>query len=261
MKPLGNITRGTTNPNRLRRIDVWMAWRYQSLLRNTPQPLVVDLGFGATPITTLELADRLQSINREVQLIGLEIDRDRVARAQESERRNVRFEYGGFEIPTERRPHLVRALNVLRQYPEEKVHEHWRTMQQRLSNDGFLIEGTCDELGRRAVWVEVDQQGPLTLTFACNVRDLRQPSDLAPRLPKILIHRNVPGEPIHHLLNAMDRAWHSNASLAVYGKRQQWAGMIRDLRRNWPIITPASRGRHGEITFDWRVTSEVVEHR
>ena len=56
MKPLGAITRGTTNPNRLRRVDNWIAATCADLLRDTPEPVVVDLGYGASPVTVVECA-------------------------------------------------------------------------------------------------------------------------------------------------------------------------------------------------------------
>ena len=55
-RPVGTITRGTTNPNRLRRCDRWLAgpqaWR---LRRSGPRPVVVDLGYGASPVTAVEV--------------------------------------------------------------------------------------------------------------------------------------------------------------------------------------------------------------
>ena len=36
---------------------------------------------------------------------------------------------------------------------------------------------------------------------------VEKPSDVAERLPKALIHRNVPGEGVHALLAEADRAW------------------------------------------------------
>ncbi len=44
MKPVGEVTRGTTNPNRLRRVDNWIAYRCGDLLAGARVPLVVDLG-------------------------------------------------------------------------------------------------------------------------------------------------------------------------------------------------------------------------
>lgn len=54
-KPVGTITRGTTSPNRLRRVDRWLAgpqaWR---LRRRTDVPVVVDIGFGDSPVGTCD---------------------------------------------------------------------------------------------------------------------------------------------------------------------------------------------------------------
>ena len=49
----GRVTRGTTGTNRLRRIDRWIA--RLPALRGADDPLVVDLGYGASPVTTLEI--------------------------------------------------------------------------------------------------------------------------------------------------------------------------------------------------------------
>ena len=55
--PVGSITRGTTNTNRLRRVDRWIA--EQPALLHAVDPFVVDLGYGASGVTTFELAARL----------------------------------------------------------------------------------------------------------------------------------------------------------------------------------------------------------
>ena len=80
--------------------------------------------------------------------------------------------------------------------------------------DGLLVEGTCDEIGRRHVWVALGPEGPRTVTFATRLGSLERPSDLAERLPKALIHRNVPGEPVHAFLRDFDRAWAAAAPYA-----------------------------------------------
>ena len=60
-RPVGTVTRGTTNPNRLRRVDRWIGYALGGLLRSAAgPPVVVDLGYGASPVTVLELADRLR---------------------------------------------------------------------------------------------------------------------------------------------------------------------------------------------------------
>jgi hypothetical protein len=116
--PVGTITRGTTNPNRLRRADRWVVSTLGAQLRAAADPLVVDLGYGASPVTTLELKDRLRSVRPDVRVVGIEIDPARVAAARDLADDGLQFVLGGFELPVPGggNPVLVRAFNVLRQY-------------------------------------------------------------------------------------------------------------------------------------------------
>ena len=50
-------------------------------LGTAAEPLVIDLGFGASAVTTVELADRLRRRDPGVRVLGLEIDPERVAAA------------------------------------------------------------------------------------------------------------------------------------------------------------------------------------
>jgi hypothetical protein len=251
-KPVGNITRGTTNPNRMRRVDRWLAGPQAWRLRNAADPLVVDLGYGATPATAVELFERLSAVRRDVRLVGIEIEPERVRDAIPLERPGLAFRVGGFELPVPGRPVLVRAFNVLRQYEEADVSGIWRLVQDRLAPDGLFIDGTCDEIGRRVTWVALDADRPLSLSMSVRFGSFELPSDVAERLPKVLIHRNVPGEPVHALMQAMDRAWLECAPLASFGNRQRWQGMCRSLRdAGWPVQDGPSRWRLGELTVDW----------
>ena len=250
--PIGSVTRGTTGTNRLRRVDRWIA-NSPSFLRSCA-PLVVDLGFGASPATTLELHQRLSNVRPDTQVVGIEIDPSRVALAAASARPGVRFALGGFEVPLagDERPDVVRALNVLRQYDEGEVVGHWRRMTARLAADGVLIEGTCNEVGRVASWVDVTAEGPRTFTISLRASGLEHPSIVAERLPKALIHRNVDGERVHALLAELDRAWAVQAPLSVYGATQRWMGAVRGLRdQGWPVVGGPSRWRLGELTVPW----------
>ncbi|BBX04911.1 SAM-dependent methyltransferase [Mycolicibacterium moriokaense] len=254
--PVGQLTRGTTGYNRLRRSDRWLVHspRVRAALLSTAEPLVIDLGYGALPVTTLELAERLRAVRGDVRVIGLEIHPDRVASAQAAGGEGVEFALGGFELAG-RRPTLVRAFNVLRQYPVDAVAEAWSTMQRQLAPGGLIIDGTCDELGRLCCWVLLDADGPLSLTMACDPFAIERPSDLAERLPKVLIHHNVEGQPIHTLLTAADRAWATVAGHGVFGPRVRWRAMLDALRdRNFggfPIDPPRRRMRDGVLTVPW----------
>lgn len=260
-RPEGVITRGTTNPNRLRRADRWIAATQGRRLRGQERPLVVDLGYGASPVTTLELYERIRAVCPAAEVVGLEIDPERVAAGVEfldgSPRPGLSFRRGGFELPVDRPPALVRAFNVLRQYDEAEAWAAWARLTGALAPDGVLVEGTCDEIGRRAVWVALGPEGPRTITFAAHVATLPAPSELAERLPKTLIHRNVPGEPVHAFLTDFDRAWATAAPHSAFGPRQRWLAAVGLLAGTWPVAaTPPlggrARWRLGEVTLPWR---------
>jgi hypothetical protein len=216
-------------------------------------PLVIDLGYGASAVTTVELAGRLQTVRPDVRVLGLEIDPERVSAAQPAaDPPRLTFARGGFELAG-RRPVIVRAANVLRQYDEAAAAQAWTVLRANLAPGGLLVEGTCDEIGRRAAWVLLDEAGPRTLTLACRVSDIERPSDLAERLPKSLIHHNVPGERIHDLLAAFDAAW--NEAATPFGPRQRWLNSCAALAQNWPLRDDSSRWRLGELTVDWAAVS------
>lgn len=255
-RPVGNVTRGTTNPNRMRRVDRWLtgpqAWR----LRGANDPLVVDLGYGASPATAVELFERLSAIRADVRVVGIEIEPERVRQAKALERPGLSFQLGGFELPVPGRPVLVRAFNVLRQYEEADVPAIWRLVQDRLAPGGLFIDGTCDEIGRRVTWVALDDVRPLSLGLSMRFGGFELPSDIAERLPKALIHRNVPGEKIHSYLQALDKAWLEAAPLASFGNRQRWTAMCRALRDGgWPVQDGPARWRLGELTVDWEAVA------
>ncbi len=322
-RPVGAPTRGTTNANRLRRVDRWLLDRYGATLRRCSAPVVVDLGYGRNPVTTVELAARLRRVNQRVRVVGIEIDTARVAAAQPWAGDGIRFIHGGFEVPLPpdltgslgagatsphgcgaggrgaastpgrgaggrdatsphgcgaggrgaveahegtagevepdahgpsgpAKPLVIRVANVLRQYPERDVAPVWSMLAARLAPGGVLLDVTCDELGRRCCWVEVGTGGPRSLSFGAALPELGRPGDLAERLPKALIHRNVPGEPVHEFLNAWDRAWQHQAPIGSYGRRQRFIAAARQLRdQGWPVSGGVRRWRLGELTVAW----------
>ena len=246
-RALGLSTRGTTNPNRLRRVDRHLLALYGGLVARAEDPLVVDLGYGATPVTAVELHARLSTVRPDVDVVGVEIDQERVDAAAGAERPGLRFVRGGFEMAG-LRPLVVRCLNVLRQYPLEAATAAWETVTSALQPEGVLLEGTCDEVGRRASWVTLGPEGPRSLTLAAHLPTLERPSAVAERLPKALIHHNVPGQPVHALLRSLDDAWDRAAPYAPYGPRQRWVAACQALE--WEQLGLV-RHRDGEVTVPW----------
>ena len=297
MRPEGDITRGTTNPSRLRRADRWITQALPSVLRAAHRPLIVDLGFGASPVTTLELYQRVRAVAPDAEVTGLEIDPVRVEharrrlaalRAAGQELPGLSFAAGGFELPVPRRPVLVRAFNVLRQYPEDRAWAAWSRLRAGLAPGGVVVEGTCDEIGRRAVWVTLpappgtappgatrgapagapragpEPPGAALVTFSARLASLDRPSDLAERLPKVLIQRNVPGEPVHRFLRDLDRAWDTAAPYSAFGPRQRWLAAVTALAGSWPVLRSAPSGgprrwRLGEVTVPWAALAPAAE--
>ncbi len=188
-----------------------------------PHAYFVDLGFGATPVTTLESAARLWQINPSLPVLGVEIDPARVAAAQFSTRPGLEFRLGGFNLPLGltqdgRREvaRVVRAFNVLRQYEVDAVAPAYAQIAAHVLPGGMLVEGTSDPTGR--LWTAhllrrtcAAASDPTAwrhegLVFSTNFRTPFDPSAFQAILPKDLIHRNVPGEAIHAFLAAWKQA-------------------------------------------------------
>lgn len=222
-RPQGQITRGKTAQNRLRRVDLFLARYDPALLRSTDggydNALFVDLGYGAEPFTTLETAARLRKLNPSLRILGIEIDRDRVAAAQPYRNEWADFRLGGFNLPlavdSGGRPETVRAVrafNVLRQYEEADVAPAWAAMAAGVLPGGLLVEGTSDPYGsiwaanilRRLPGMPAWEQE--ALVFSTNFRTGFDPAQFQPVLPKNYIHRMLPGEPIYTLMEAWKAA-------------------------------------------------------
>jgi hypothetical protein len=276
VRPEGELTRGTTNPGRLRRVDRWITQTQQAVLHAQERPLIVDLGYGASPVTTVELYRKIRAVAPRAEVVGLEIDPARVAaasrklaalRAGGEALPDLSFSLGGFELPVTRRPLLVRALNVLRQYREEQVWAAWSRLRAGLAEGGVLVEGTCDEIGRRSAWVTLPArpgEGTALITFSTRVASLDRPSDLAERLPKALIHRNVPGEPVHQFLRDFDSAWDRAAPYSAFGPRQRWLAAVASLSATWPVLRRPPLGgpgrwRLGEVSLPWTALAPPAE--
>jgi len=92
----------------------------------------------------------------------------------------------------------------------------------------------------------------VSLTISLRLADLSRPSDVAGRLPKALIHHNVPGTRIHGFLTALDEAWWSAAPMADLGSRQRWLRTVATVQAGgYRVLDGPSRWRLGEITVAW----------
>ena len=152
---------------------------------------------------------------------------------------------------------VVRAANVLRQYDEAEVVPAWQEVAAAMVPGGLLVDLTCDEVGRRAAWAEVrvgadGSPRPLSLTLSVRLAGLERPGEVAARLPKALIHRNVPGEGVHAWLGALDEAWARAAPLGALGAGQRWVATCAAVaEQGWPVLGGPRRWRLGEVGVAW----------
>jgi hypothetical protein len=269
VRPLGQVTRGKTAPNRLRKVDIFVLLYAAGLLK---QPLpdyrrsfFVDLGYGAEATTTLESAGRFRTLNPNLDVLGVEIDPERVAAGLPFADERTFFRLGGFNLPLEEGEtvRLLRAFNVLRQYEETHVAEAHAEMARRLLPGGLIIEGTSDPFGR--VWVAnllrkgtggaLEHEG---LVFGTNFRWGFEPAIFQPVLPKNYIHRMFSGEKIFDFMEAWKTAAGRAVAYKSFGLRQWFAASAKELAgAGYPIETQAKFLNKGFLV--WKLVSRPVE--
>jgi len=189
--------------------------------------VVVDLGYGRVPITTVEWFKRLQEIEPRVRMVGVERDPDRVAAAQPMSEPGLVFRRGDFQLPLgdDEPVVMMRAMNVLRQYEQDAALAAHEQMLAQMAIGGLLAEGTCDPPGRIMV-VQILRKGTdgqpssVGLLFARSFHGVFEPTDFQAVLPKHLIHRMQPGEPIATFFSAWSRAAARTRSVAEFGQKQ-----------------------------------------
>jgi hypothetical protein len=262
-RPVGQPTRGKTAQNRLRRVDLFLSWYAADLLRRRDGAFanawLVDLGYGAEPFTTLEMAQRLRRLNSQLPVLGVEIDAERVAAALPYADDLTHFRRGGFNLPLAPRadgsPEAVRAIrafNVLRQYDEANVASAYREMAHSVLPGGLLVEGTSDPLGR--LWVanvmqraaDAARWEPRLLVFSTNFRGGCEPGMFQTVLPKSYIHHMTPGEPIWNFMQAWKQAGLRCSAAQAWGLRAWFVASAHMLAAEaWPVRVQGRWLRHG----------------
>jgi hypothetical protein len=241
-------TRGKTAAQRLRRLDMFLA-AFDSGLLKDPNSVVVDLGYGRLPITTAEWFGRLKTRWPHIRMIGVERDPERVSAAHGFMEPGLCFRRGDFRIPIEsgEEVRLIRAMNVLRQYDEDAAFPAHRQILAQAAPGALLAEGTCDPLGRTMAvqLLRTDDSGnPISegLLLATSFHEPLDPRLFQAVLPKHLIHRVVPKEPIFDFFEAWIRAAEITRSQSEFGAKQHFVAAAEalstqisgvDVRRAW----------------------------
>lgn len=247
-KPEGQLTRGKTASNRLRRVDNFILMYEPALLARTDglfaRSLFVDLGYGFDARTTLESAARFRRINPNLPILGVEIDRERVEAARPYADEITQFRLGGFNLPLQagETVRVIRAFNVLRQYDEKDFSPAYERLAQYVLPGGLMIEGTSTPFGQ--LWAaNVMRRGETSwkheaLVFSTNFRMGFDVEEFQTILPKNFIHHVIKGEPIYDFFEAWKRAAAETSSVKEYGFRQWFSAAAEQLaRQNYPILT------------------------
>ena len=264
-KTIGQVTRGKTASNRLRRVDNFILLYEPSLLTRTDHlftdSLFVDLGYGFDARTTLESAARFRRVNPNLRILGVEIDKERVEAALPYADDKTFFRFGGFNLPLKEGEtvRLIRAFNVLRQYEEKDFIPAYEKLAQYLLPGGLMIEGTSNPFG--SIWCaniarKMENGSHLhctkhsavqvwkmeALVFSTNFRSGFDVDEFQTILPKNLIHRVLAGQPIYDFFEAWKRAAAETSAAKAYGPKQWFAlaaenlarkGFKIDLHRKW----------------------------
>jgi len=261
-KPEGSITRGKTAPNRLRRVDNFLAMYDPNLIKRTDgdfsRAYFVDLGFGAEATTTLESAERMRRMNPHLRMLGVEIDKERVNAAIPFSDDRTFFRLGGFNLPLlpGETVRLIRAFNVLRQYEEAEFAPAYERLAQYVLTGGLMIEGTSDPYGR--IWVAnvarkllSKSWGVEALVFSTNFRSGFDPAQFQAVLPKNYIHHVVPGEAIFDFFEVWKRSAAETISAKAWGTRQWFIAVAENLAENGYKISLQKKWlSHGWLIWD-----------
>jgi len=203
-KPQGEITRGKTAPGRLRRTDLLMSLYDPFLFSvNSIVPgYYVDLGYGHTPLTTIESYHYFSSLNQNLIFLGVEIDPVRVRNAQPFTKERLMFRCGGFNLPVNNSEPVryIRAFNVLRQYHENDVNDAYEMMASYLSPGGIILDGTSNPSG--TIWtaniIRKHKAGykEEALVFSYSGKEEFSPDIFPPYLIKKWIHKMGDESPV-----------------------------------------------------------------
>lgn len=179
----------------------------------SPDDFVVDVGFGEEAWTVLEMAAQLRKIEPNLRVIGLETDPRRISGADPDQNPLNCFEYVEPKDELSLRfggAAMLRAMNVLRSYPELEVRPTLLNWANCLRDGGWLLEGSSSASGHiltshvwRRVGCQVCHVGLMIYTdFSTGFA----PWMFRDHLPRDLRRNLKPDQPLYQTLTQ----WHKN---------------------------------------------------
>lgn len=236
--------RARTRSGRLACLDRYLVRRESALLRdgsfrNNP---LVDVGFGESPITTLQCASAVREIVPSLRVVGYEVETDRVARAAAGRDERTNFVQGGFQDVAAASPKacVIRVMNVLRSYPPLAARPIRELLGRGLADGGLLIEGTSDTEGHvLTAWLSRRRQEALhsegLLLFTDFARGFN-PWLFRDYLPRDLRRAIPPGTPLHAWLSAWERHWTAARTAGVRTAPELFRESLETFRADHPDV-------------------------
>lgn len=191
--------RPRTRPGRLAALDAWLLENERAL--HDGRGVLLDVGYGQAPVTTLEWARSARALNPALKVIGLE---RRPGTHDELELREGDFSTCASFGPAA----IIRAMNVLRGYREAEVPSIHAALGAALVEGGLVVEGSTDTEGHVTVAWLLRKRGEAlhkeALLFHTDFSRGFSPWLFRDWLPRELRRRAQPGTAIHALLTRWD---------------------------------------------------------
>lgn len=211
-------------------------------------PLAVDVGIGAVPHTTFELARHLAPVVPALRVVGTDVDAARIAAAAGTDR--VRFETADL-VPPGLEPGLIRAFNLLRGFSLPAAEAALSRLRSALAPGGILVEGTSDKRGRVLV-AAIHRRGDTStvsldrVVFSLDVAHGFAPGMLRVRIPRTLRHHRR----LDPFLEAWTASWAATRparAVTTEARRAWFIAAAQHLVQRWPIANDPWGWRHGYV--------------
>lgn len=238
--------RARTRPGRLSALDRWLIHEAPP----APGSLVVDLGFGESPVTVYELADALRTALGEMSVLGLEREPCRVPAAPWPASVQLATVW-----PLASTAKVVRAMNVLRGLSAPEAIALQTQLGALLAEGGLLLEGSSDTEGHlltchlaRRVGSALHFEG---LLFFSDLERGYSPWQFRDWLPRDLRRSAQPGTAIHELLSTWAACIERSGARTPRERFEAGLGVVPGLQAS------AWERTHGYLR--WRRSSPPVE--
>ncbi len=219
-----------TRPGRLRGVDTWLRAE-----RSSGWPVdvaLVDVGFGVSPTTTVELFDWVRGLRPDARVEGWELDAAALERAQAFAEPGLCF----LTAPQDVGPtfDVARAFNVGRAGPREALEQLHGLLVRALRLGGVALEGSTDVDGRVAAFYVLRDDGARTaLVLATDLSRAVAPRLFRDVLPRDWRRSAHAGTPVFALLEDWQRSW--EAVRATLDPRAAFLRSVAELAGRWAV--------------------------